>query len=80
MQSAVGVNDTAMCFMKTEKPVSFDPNDPDKDARIFVVLAATDDEVHLNNLMQLSETLSDEEIVDKLLQAKTGDDLLAVEG
>ena len=75
-----GVNDTAMCFMKTEKPVSFDPNDPDKDARIFVVLAATDDEVHLNNLMQLSETLSDEAIVDKLLQAKTGDDLLAVEG
>ena len=75
-----GVNDTAMCFMKTEKPVSFDPNDPDKAARIFVVLAATDDEVHLNNLMQLSETLSDEAIVDKLLQAKTGDDLLAVEG
>ena len=75
-----GVNDTAMCFMKTEKPVSFDPNDPDKDARIFVVLAATDDEVHLNNLMQLSETLSDEAIVDKLLQARTGDDLLAVEG
>ena len=75
-----GVNDTAMCFMKTEKPVSFDPNDPDKDARIFVVLAATEDEVHLNNLMQLSETLSDEAIVDKLLQAKTGDDLLAVEG
>ena len=75
-----GVNDTAMCFMKTEKPVSFDPNDPDKDARIFVVLAATDDEVHLNNLMQLSETLSDEAIVDKLLQAKTWDDLLAVEG
>ena len=75
-----GVNDTAMCFMKTEKPVSFDHNDPDKDARIFVVLAATDDEVHLNNLMQLSETLSDEAIVDKLLQAKTGDDLLAVEG
>ena len=75
-----GVNDTAMCFMKTEKPVSFDPKDPDKDARIFVVLAATDDEVHLNNLMQLSETLSDEAIVDKLLQAKTGDDLLAVEG
>ena len=75
-----GVHATAMCFMKTEKPVSFDPNDPDKDARIFVVLAATDDEVHLNNLMQLSETLSDEAIVDKLLQAKTGDDLLAVEG
>ena len=70
-----GVNDTAMCFMKTEKPVSFDPNDPEKDARIFVVLAATDDEVHLNNLMALSETLSDEEIVAKLLEVKTPEDL-----
>ena len=74
-----GVNDTAMCFMKTEKPVSFDPNDPDKDARIFVVLAATDDEVHLNNLMALSETLSDEDIVAKVLEAKTAEDLLKIE-
>ena len=75
-----GVNDTAMCFMETEKPVSFDPNDPDKDARIFVVLAATDDEVHLNNLMALSETLSDEDIVAKVLEAKTPEDLLKIEG
>ena len=74
-----GVNDTAMCFMKTEKPVIFDPNDPDKDARIFVVLAATDDEVHLNNLMALSETLSDEDIVAKVLEAKTPEDLLKIE-
>ncbi len=74
-----GVNDTAMCFMKTEKPVSFDPNDPDKDARIFVVLAATDDEVHLNNLMALSEALSDEDIVAKVLEAKTPEDLLKIE-
>ena len=74
-----GVNDTAMCFMKTDKPVSFDPNDPDKDARIFVVLAATDDEVHLNNLMALSETLSDEDIVAKVLEAKTPEDLLKIE-
>ena len=74
-----GVNDTAMCFMKTEKPVSFDPNGPDKDARIFVVLAATDDEVHLNNLMALSETLSDEDIVAKVLEAKTPEDLLKIE-
>ncbi|TYZ20348.1 PTS sugar transporter subunit IIA [Selenomonas ruminis] len=74
-----GVNGTAMCFMKTEKPVSFDKSDPDKDARIFVVLAATDDEVHLNNLMALSETLSDEDIVAKVLAAKTPEDLLQIE-
>ncbi|MBQ1866859.1 PTS sugar transporter subunit IIA [Selenomonas sp.] len=74
-----GVNGTAMCFMKTEKPVSFDKSDPDKDARIFVVLAATDNEVHLNNLMALSETLSDEDIVAKVLAAKTPEDLLKIE-
>lgn len=74
-----GVNGTAMCFMKTEKPVSFDKSDPDKDARIFVVLAATDDEVHLNNLMALSEALSDENIVAKVLAAKTPEDLLQIE-
>ena len=74
-----GVNGTAMCFMKTEKPVSFDPDDPDKDARIFVVLAATDDEVHLSNLMALSETLLDEDIVAKVLAAKTPEDLLQIE-
>ncbi len=74
-----GVNGTAMCFMKTEKPVSFDPDDPEKDARIFVVLAATDNEVHLSNLMALSETLSDEDIVAKVLAAKTPEDLLQIE-
>ena len=74
-----GVNGTAMCFMKTEKPVSFDKSDPDKDARIFVVLAATDNEVHPNNLMALSETLSDEDIVAKVLAAKTPEDLLKIE-
>ncbi|WP_415945275.1 PTS sugar transporter subunit IIA [Selenomonas montiformis] len=74
-----GVNGTAMCFMKTEKPVSFDPDDPEKDARIFVVLAATDNEVHLSNLMALSETLSDEDIVARVLAAKTPEDLLQIE-
>jgi PTS system ascorbate-specific IIA component len=69
-----GVNDTAMCFMKTEKPVNFS-DDGEHDARIFVVLAAVDDEVHIQNLMALSETLSDEDLVAKILEAKTPEDL-----
>ncbi len=69
-----GVNDTAMCFMKTEKPVRFS-EDGEHDARIFVVLAAVDDEVHIQNLMALSETLSDEALVAKILEAKTPADL-----
>ena len=78
-QEGVGVNDTAMCFMKTEKPVHFDPNDPEKDARIFVVLASTNNNVHLENLSALSETLSDEDVVAKVLEAKTPEDLVKIE-
>lgn len=78
-QEGVGVNDTAMCFMKTEKPVHFDLNDPEKDAQIFVVLASTNNNIHLENLSMLSETLSDEEIVAKVLKAKTPEDLVKIE-
>ncbi|MBR1729751.1 MAG: PTS sugar transporter subunit IIA [Selenomonadaceae bacterium] len=78
-QEGVGVNDTAMCFMKTEKPVHFDPNDPEKDAQIFVVLASTNNNIHLENLSALSETLSDESIVEKVLAAKTPEELAKVE-
>ena len=73
-----GVNDTAMCFMKTEKPVRFS-DDGEHDAQIFVVLAAVDDDVHIQNLMALSETLSDEDIVAKLLKVKTPEELAKVE-
>lgn len=73
-----GVNRTAMCFMKSEMPVRFH-EDGEHDARIFVVLAAADDEEHIQNLMELSERLSDEETVAKLLAATTPEDLLAIE-
>ncbi len=73
-----GVNRTAMCFMKSETPVRFH-EDGEHDARIFVVLAAADDEEHIQNLMEVSERLSDEETVAKLLAATTPEDLLAIE-
>ena len=53
--------------------------DGEHDARIFVVLAAADDEEHIQNLMELSERLSDEETVAKLLAATTPEDLFAIE-
>ena len=73
-----GVNRTVMCFMKSETPVRFH-EDGEHDARIFVVLAAADDEEHIQNLMELSERLSDEETVAKLLAATTPEDLLVIE-
>ena len=78
-QEGVGVNETAMCFMKTEKPVHFDPNDPEKDAQVFVVLASTDNNIHLQNLALLVETMSDEEKFAKILEAKTAEDLVKIE-
>ena len=78
-QEGVGVNETAMCFMKTEKPAHFDPNDPEKDARVFVVLASTDNNIHLQNLALLVETMSDEEKFSKILEAKTAEDLVKIE-
>lgn len=74
-QEGVGVNDTAMCFMKTEEPVHFS-DDGEHDARLFFVLASVNNEVHLANLCEMSEALSDEAIVEKLLKAKSVEDLL----
>ena len=77
-QEGVGVHDTAMSFMKTERPVYF-ADDAEHDAQIFVVLASADDEEHMDNLMELSEALSDEDVVAKLVKATKPEDLLALD-
>ncbi len=74
-QEGLGVHDTAICFMKTEKPVHFDPNDPEKDARLFFVLASVNNAVHMENLMAMSEACSNEDFVAKLLEVKTPEEL-----
>lgn len=78
-EGAFGVNKTAISFMKVNKPVSFDPGDPEKDARLFFTLASCNPEQHLNNMMRLSEMLSNEEIVAALLEANSEKDLLEIE-
>ena len=37
-EGSANVNKTAIGFMKLEKPVSFDPGDPEKDATLFFTL------------------------------------------
>ena len=77
-QEGLGVHETAISFMKTEKPVSFS-DDGEHDARLFFVLASTDNAVHLKNLGDMAEALSDDDLVAKLLQAKTPEELVALE-
>ena len=77
-QEGLGVHETTISFMKTEKPVSFS-DDGEHDARLFFVLASTDNAVHLKNLGDMAEALSDDDLVAKLLQAKTPEELVALE-
>lgn len=74
-----GVTRTAIAFTKFEKPVQFDPDDREKDATLFFTLAAADDEKHLENMRQLFTILSDEQILQRLLQVKSEQDLLALD-
>ncbi|MDD7372772.1 Ascorbate-specific phosphotransferase enzyme IIA component [Sarcina ventriculi] len=73
-QEGKAVNETSICFMKTNTPVSFGDSE-EYDAQLFFVLASVDNEVHLKNLTKMVELISDEEVVDKLLNAKSVEDL-----
>jgi len=73
-----GVNDTAMCLMITQQSVKFNKEE-DGNARLFFVLASVDSEAHLKNLQALVEAISDETVVEKLLQAKCTKDLEGLE-
>ena len=70
-----GVNESAISFMHVVQPVSFEPGNPEKDARLFFVLAAKDPTQHLANLVKLVEMLDDETQVKKLIDARSIDDL-----
>ena len=78
-ENAVGVNKTAIGFMKLEKPVSFDPEDPGKDATLFFTLASCNPDQHLENMARLAEMMSNEELMEELKKAKGPEDLLALQ-
>ena len=78
-EGAEGVHKTSIGFMKLEKPVSFDPEDPEKDAQLFFTLASCNAEQHMNNMVRLSELLMNEEVVAALLKAETPEDLLEIQ-
>ncbi len=77
-EGAQGCNGTAISFMKVENEVDFDPEDPDKKAKLFFSLAAIDHEQHIQNIQSLMETLMNEEIVEALNNAKTKEDLVEI--
>ena len=49
-ECAKGVHKTAIAFMKLKKPVSFEPGNPEMDARLFFTLASCNPDQHLENM------------------------------
>ena len=78
-KGAPGVHGSTIGFMKVEKPVAFDEEDREKDAKLFFTLAATDGDLHMQNIERLMGVLTNEELVEELLLATTPEDLLALQ-
>lgn len=78
-ECAKGVHKTAIAFMKLEKPVSFDPEDPEKDATLFFTLASCNPEQHLDNMARLADMMSNEELMEELKKAACPEDLLKLQ-
>ncbi|MFT4105703.1 MAG: PTS sugar transporter subunit IIA [Lacrimispora sp.] len=78
-EGAEGVHKTSIAFMKLENPVSFDPEDPEKDAMLFFTLASCNSDQHLDNMSRLSDMLCNEEVIAELKKAKGPEDLLKIQ-
>ncbi len=78
-EGAAGVNKTAICFMKVEHPVSFEEGNPDKDARLFFVLASQNNDQHMANMEKLANALMIDNFTEKMLEVKCVEDLLALD-
>lgn len=76
-QEGKGVNETAICFMRTEEPVHFS-DDSEHDARLFFVLASTDNERHMKNLVDMVGLIEDQNVVEKMINSTSVEDLKAL--
>lgn len=75
-ENAMGVNKTAIAFMKVEEPVLFEDNGSKKSAQLFFTIASCDSEKHLQNMQMLCELLTNELLIEELAKAKTPEELL----
>ena len=78
-ENATGCNSTAIGFMRCANPVHFNESDPEKDARIFFTLCSTNQEEHFANMQRLYAVLTTDEVVARLIDATSPEDLLAID-
>lgn len=70
------VHHKGLSFMKCNKPVIGDENEPDMAAELFFTVAAECEGEHIDSIQRLATMLSEEEIVDALLKVRCEDDLV----
>ncbi|MCF0246478.1 MAG: PTS sugar transporter subunit IIA [Ileibacterium sp.] len=77
-ENADGVLNTGVSFMRIKKPVSFgcDEDGNDKSARLFFTLAAQNPEEHMSNIQSLIGVFTNEPLLDALIEAESGQDIL----
>ncbi len=78
-QGAEGVHKTAISFMKVEEPVCFEEGNPEKDARLFFVLASQNNDQHMANMEKLAVAIMAENFTEKMLEVKSIEDMLALD-
>lgn len=76
MHNSNNAKESAISFMKVEQPVSFDDDNPDKNATLFFTLAARDTDEHLENMRRLFKMLTNEKLCDDLQNVSSEADLL----
>lgn len=68
-----GVIQKAMSVLLLKEPIRF--SEDGHDVRLLIALAATDSQSHLESLVTLSQLLSDEDLLAKILQASSNEEL-----
>ena len=73
------VHHSTIAFAKFSRPVLFPFPDDERSARVFFALAAADPDTHLENMKQLFDILSEDEVLQQVLEAETVEDLLKID-
>lgn len=73
-----GVLGTGIGLTIMPESVSFEKDNPEKDAKLFFMLAAKDNRKHMDNIAALSDMLMKDGVLDDLLKIKTMDDYRSV--
>ncbi|BBE27010.1 phosphotransferase system mannitol fructose-specific IIA domain-containing protein [Latilactobacillus sakei subsp. carnosus DSM 15831] len=71
LATSAGVLGTGISFTKFSEPVSFDPDDEEKQGKLFFTLAAKDDAQHLKNIQDLMDLLMIDGMIDALSAIET---------